>query len=255
MIKVDSHIHPYEKNKSLAGMREFVLEAQKNGFDEICFTEHASLLPGRTEYDFKRYFDFAMQLKNDFLSPQINLGVELDYHPEKVDEALEIINKYSFDYVLGSVHVHTGLYKENISKLSFESTALFALKMILETVKSKMFDAISHLDFFRILLPSEGIYKPVCLKEKFMEIFQEMEKRDVCLEINTSSLRRCFKDLHPCPEVLAWANDFNLKYTFASDAHEPKFVGFGYNEALSFLTEHQLQNMVLFRQRKAVKIF
>jgi hypothetical protein len=91
-------------------------------------------------------------------------------------------------------------------------------------------------------------------EEKFLEVFQEMEKRDVCLEINTSSLRRCFNDLHPCPEVLTWANNFNLNYSFASDAHEPRFVGFGYQEALSCLTEYQLQNMVLFRQRKAVKI-
>ncbi len=254
MIKADSHMHPYEKYQSLAGMRKFVLEAERNGFDEICFTEHASILPGRTEYDFRRYFDFAMQLQNEFLFPKINIGVELDYHPGKIDDAIKIINGYPFDYVLGSVHIHTGLYRENISKLSFESIAVLALDMILEAVKSNMFDAISHLDFFRKLLPDEETYNPVSLKGSFLEVFQEMENNDIGLEINSSSLRRYFNDLHPCPEVLTWANDFNLKYTFASDAHEPQFVGFGYRDVLSRLTEHQLQNMVLFRQRKAVKI-
>jgi histidinol-phosphatase (PHP family) len=252
MIKTDSHIHPYEKQKSLEGMRRFVLEAKKNGFDEICFTEHASLLPGRTEHDFKRYFDFAIQLRNEFSYPRINLGVELDYHPEKIDEVLAVIENYPFDYVLGSVHIHTSLYKEYSFGLSFEQIALLALDMILEAVKSNLFDAISHLDFFRVTAGKEDIYNPIALKEKFLEIFRQMSQRDICLEINTSSLRRPFHELHPVPEILKWAKEFNLKYTFASDAHEPQWVGFGYQEALNSLTESQLKNMVFFRQRKMI---
>jgi histidinol-phosphatase (PHP family) len=250
MIKADTHIHPYENEKSLAGMRKFVLEANKNGFDEICFTEHAYLLPGRTENAFKRYINFAMDLKNEFSYPRINIGVELDYHPEKLYEIHKIIEDFPFDYVLGSVHIHTTLYKNEVSGFSFQNISLFTIDMILEAVKSNLFDAISHLDFFRMLIPEKEKYNPAYFKDGFLEIFKEMEKRDIALEINTSGLRRSFQSLHPEPEILKWANDFDLNYTFGSDAHESRFVGFGFHKALRALTKLQQENLVSFRKRK-----
>lgn len=252
MIKADTHIHPYEKEKSLSGMRKFVLEAQQNGFDEICFTEHAYLLPGITEDDFNRYFDFAVKLKNEFSYPWINIGVELDYHPEMLEDAHKIIQNYPFDYVLGSVHIHTSLYKEKISGLPFKNISRFTIDMIFDAVKSNLFDAISHLDFFRILFKENEKYTPDSLKDGFLIIFQEMEKRNIALEINTSSLRRPFQSLHPAPEILKWANDFNLNYTFGSDAHKSRFVGFGHQTALNYLSKRQQGNLVFFRKRKIV---
>jgi histidinol-phosphatase (PHP family) len=245
-------MHPFEMKESLEGMREFVDTARDNGFDEISFTEHGPLLPGRTVEFFQRYADRAMKLKEEVASPGINFGIELDYHPGKVDEAAAIIAEYPFDYVLGSVHVHCGLYSEEIKGMTFDEIADFALKMILEAVESKLFDTITHFDFYRILAGTEDVHAPISHKDIILRIFQAMEENGVCLEINSSSLRREINDLHPTLEILTWANDFDLKYTFGSDAHEAYLVGAGYDEAISALTESQRRKLVTHRERKSV---
>jgi histidinol-phosphatase (PHP family) len=251
-MKIDSHMHPFEMKESLEGMREFVIIAHNNGFEEISFTEHGSLLPGRTVEFFQHYADCAMKLKEEISSPRINFGIELDYHPGKVDEAAAIIAKYPFDYVLGSVHVHCGLYSEEIKGMTFNEIADFALKMILEAVESELFDTITHFDFYRILAGTNDVHTPISHKNIILRIFQAMEKNGVCLEINSSSLRREINDLHPTSEILTWANDFNLKYTFGSDAHEAHLVGAGYNEAISALTASQRRKLVTHHNRKSV---
>jgi histidinol-phosphatase (PHP family) len=193
-----------------------------------------------------------MKLKEEISSPKINFGIELDYHPDKVDEAAAIIAKYPFDYVLGSVHVHCGLYSEEIKGMTFDAIADFALKMILKAVKSGLFDTITHFDFYRILAGTDDVHAPISHKDIILRIFQAMEESGVCLEINSSSLRREFNDLHPTPEILTWANDFDLKYTFGSDAHEAHLVGAGYDEVIFALTNSQIKNLVTHHDRKSV---
>ncbi|MHC4873978.1 MAG: PHP domain-containing protein [Planctomycetota bacterium] len=251
-MKIDSHMHPYEKKKSLEGMREFVIAAREGGFEEISFTEHGVILGSLNEYEFQEYVDYTMQLRDEFSSPGINLGIELDYHPERLAEARAIIEKYPFDYVLGSVHVHTGLYRDNVAELSFAEIADFALDNILDAVRTGIFDTITHLDFFRILAGEDSDYNPALFKDKLLNVFQAMEEEGVCLEVNASSMRRKFLDLHPTPEILSLANNFNLKYTFSSDAHEAQYVGAGFSEVMNALTENQKRNMVTFRNRKSV---
>ena len=251
-MKIDSHMHPFEMKESLEGMREFVAAARDHGFDEISFTEHGSLLPGRTEEFFQRYADCAMTLKEEISSPRINFGIELDYHPEKPAEAAAIIAKYPFDYVLGSVHVHSSLYSKEIEGMTFDETADFALNMILKAVNSGLFNTITHFDFYRILAKIDDVHAPISHKDIILEIFRAMEQRGVCLEINSSSLRREINDLHPTPEILTWANDFNLKYTFGSDAHEAHLVGAGYDDVINALTESQRENLVTHHDRKSV---
>ena len=251
-MKIDSHMHPFEMKESLDGMREFVVAAQENGFDEISFTEHGTLLPGRTEEFFQSYAECAMLLKEEITSPRINFGIELDYHPDKVDEAAAIIARYPFDYVLGSVHVHTSLYRNEIAGMSFDEISNFALNTILNAAESDLFDTITHFDFFRILAKDGDIHTPESHKDIILAIFQAMETRGVCLEINSSSLRREINDLHPTLEILKWADDFDLNYTFGSDAHEAHLVGAGYQDAINALTESQRQKLVTHHNRESV---
>lgn len=250
-MKVDSHTHPFERDETLDGMRLFVEQARAKGFEEISFTEHGALLPGRTDEFFRNYAKFALQLKDESSFPRINFGIELDYHPTLLREAAAIVAEFPFDYVLGSVHVHTGLYSGDISGKSFDETVEFALSRILEAVESGVFDTITHFDFYRILLgDNQDEYVPSRHKDTTLEVFKAMERCGVCLEVNSSSLRRPINDLHPTPEILEWARDFDLKYTFASDAHEPHLVGAGYEEVMNALSDSQRAHLVTFRSRK-----
>jgi histidinol-phosphatase (PHP family) len=259
MIKTDNHIHPFERERSKQGMRRFVLQAQKNGLQHICFTEHAPLLPsGMSEAEMEAYVRYTHELQEEFATPNIRLGVELDFHPDLIERAARLINQYPFDYVLGSVHIHTELYRERISGKSFEEVVSLALELTLEAVKSGLFDTIAHLDFCRWLCDAgrfgawPGTYHPEHFREQFLAIFAAMEATDTVLEVNSSGLCKSFSSVLPCPEVLQWAADFDLRYIFGSDAHTPDRVGEGRQTSLKMLLPRQRQALVPFLNSRSL---
>ena len=72
-----------------------------------------------------------------------------------------------------------------------------------------------------------------------MELLAVMAKEGVCLEVNSSGLAKRFAEILHCPTILEWAADFDLHYTFGSDAHGVERVGAGYGEAMSALSQSQ----------------
>jgi len=257
-IKTDNHTHPFEHAESKDGMRSFIMDAQKRGFEELTFTEHCPLLPGKSKTAFDKYVALALELIEEISLPRVKLGIELDYHPQLVADAAHLIQKYPFDYVLGTIHVHSDLYKENIRGKSYDEAIEFALEMTFQAVETGLFDAIAHLDFVRWLNDKNrfgiwsGNYVPLKHKDAFRKVFTVMEKRGVAIEVNSSGLTKSFSSILPCPEVLVWARDFELMYVFGSDAHEADQVGAGYEEILSALDRNQKERLVTFRDRKAV---
>ncbi len=258
MIKTDNHVHPFEHAQSKDGMRSFIMEAQKKGIEELTFTEHGPLLPGKSSASFDDYVAFARELIEETSFPRVKLGIELDYHPQLVADAASVIQQYPFDYVLGSVHIHTGLYADEIREMSYDEVIAFALRMTVEAVDTGLFDAIAHLDFFRWLSDANrfgawpGNYDPRNHQDAFMALLQRMADKDVALEVNSSGMNKAFASLLPCPEVLTWARDFDLMYVFGSDAHDAHKVGFGYQDVRTALAPCQIERLVTFRNRRAV---
>ena len=256
-IKTDNHMHPFERAKSKDGMRSFIIEAQKRGFEELTFTEHCPLLPGKSIASFDEYVALSLELIEEISFPQVKLGIELDYHPQLVADAAHLIQQYPFEYVLGAVHIHSELYTDEIRGKPYDEAIAFALEMNIQAVDTGLFDAIAHLDFARWLSDENrfgawsGTYAPLKHKDTFLKVFTRMERRGVALEVNSSGLTKGFSSLLPCPQVLAWAKDFNLMYVFGSDAHKADNVGFGYEKVLGAVDRCQREKLVTFRHRKS----
>ncbi len=258
MIKTDNHMHPFEGARSKDGMRSFLREAQKMGIEELTFTEHCPLLPGMSKASFDEYVVLTLELIKDISFPRVKLGIELDYHPQLVADADRLIQQYPFEYVLGTVHIHSEFYTDKIRGKSYDEAIAFALEMNIQAVDTGLFDAIAHLDFARWLSDENdfgawsGSYAPRNHKDAFLEVLARMEKRGVALEVNSSGLTKSFSSLLPCSEVLDWAKAFDLMYLFGSDAHNAHDVGFGYEEVLGALDRCQKEKLVTFRRRKPV---
>ena len=257
-------MHPFERCRSKDGMRQFVLKAQERGFDEICFTEHCPLPSWAgerwmSESLFEKYVDFTFDLQKEFSSVRIKLGIELDYYPNAEEYLANLTDRYPFDYIIGSVHIHTSIYKSLIKDKSFDNVCKIALKLEQEAVKSGIFDTLGHFDFYRWLCDSvrfnkfkDAIYESERYKEETYELLKLLEKKSVCVEINSSGLKKSFAQILPCPEILSWSEKFDLKYTFASDAHVSEHVGDGYDDAMEIMSESQRSRLVTFRSRKPV---
>ena len=251
MIKTDNHIHPFERERSKEGMRRFVVQAQAIGLQHICFTEHGPLLPGgMSEAELEAYVRYTHELQEEFGTPNILLGIELDFHPDLIEQAARLIGQYPFDYVLGSVHIHAGFYRERIAGKSFDEVVAFSLELTIEAVHSRLFDTIAHLDFCRWICDGQrfgswpGTYRPERFRDRFLEIFAAMEGTGTILEVNSSGLKKPFASILPCPQVLQWADGFDLRYIFGSDTHTPERVGEGQQEILDVLSPRQRQALM-----------
>ena len=243
-------------------MVRYAARATDLGFDEICFTEHCPLPHpfGRSRMKqayFEDYVKLARDIQEDFPELRIKTGIEVDYHPDITDYLAGIIELQPFDFVLGSIHIHTPLCRPLIEGKSFDEIADSAMRLSIEAAASGLFDAIAHLDFCRwdpAFDNPPGVYEPGRHRSIVRELLAVMAKEGVCLEVNSSGLAKRFAEILPCPTILEWAADFDLHYTFGSDAHRVERVGAGYGEVMSALSHSQRARLVTFRQRKRISL-
>lgn len=265
LLKADNHLHPFEYHPSKNGMRRYAKRAQESGFKIITFTEHCPLPAGfgkhgMTEAELEEYITSALELREEFTSMQIMLGLEVDYHPEIMDYMERMINIYSFDFIIGSIHMHTPGYTQLIKGKSFDRIVIEALELTQQAVLSGLFDSIAHLDFFRQLIDPvcfgqfTGTYRPEKHRDRIMNLLALLEKKQICLDVNSSGLRKSFSQIMPCPEILKWAADFELTYSFGSDAHDVRYVGAGYKEVMTLLSPGQQNSLVYYCRRKPVPL-
>lgn len=278
----DYHVHPdYSLDADRIKIKTYCRRALALGLKEICFTTHlefAKLELGNDKLVFYRggpyslrdyrwldsYFREILQARDEFKHGglQVKAGAEIGYHPKYEKEIARVVEEYPFDYVLGAIH-NLGGYSI-ASKV--ESTFYFAgrelatvrheyFSLLLEAVKTGFFDAVAHLDIYcrygmcyygeRINTIHRGAVEPV---------FAEMAKRNMALEINTSSRSRGLKEFHPTREIVALAAKTGIKYfTVGSDAHKLAELGQHLDEALNILHRFKLTNCV-YTRRTAVPL-
>ncbi|NLM46661.1 MAG: histidinol-phosphatase [Firmicutes bacterium] len=260
--RTDYHIHPdFSPDADKVKIRDYCHRALALQIEEICFTTHFEF--NRPYFSFPpdwldNYFAEIGQAQAEFTQQglRIKAGIEIGYQRGCEKEIENIVTQHPFDYVLGAIHHMAGYSIASLAESPgyFGSRDLKTVRqeyfaLLAEAVKSGLFDAIAHLDIYTrygirhfgndILTIHRGIVEP---------ILQEMAKRNMGLEINTSSLSRGLKEFHPSKEVIALAKKAGIKiFTVGSDAHKLEELGRHIDEALALLDEFGLVNHVFTR--------
>lgn len=278
-LKTDYHVHPdYSIDASPVKIRDYCEKALELGLAEICFTTHVELDPARREIDnlvvfrgarvsvfnlawLDGYFREITEARQEFRHSglKIKAGIEIGYNRGCEKHVEKIVDNYPFDYVLGAIHCldHVAISSMKESPRYFKNKSLLDLQReyfatLADMVGSGLFDCIAHVDIYlrygirhygpEILSIHRGVAEP---------IFAEMAKRNMGLEINTSSRRRGLEDFHPSKEMLALAVQAGIKiFTVGSDAHSLAQLGDGIEEALALLKQLNQSNHV-YSGRKA----
>jgi histidinol-phosphatase (PHP family) len=159
---------------------------------------------------------------------------------------------------MGAIHClnHIAISSMKESPRYFQNNSLAELRtdyftILQEAVNTGFFDSIAHVDLYlrygirnygpEVLTIHRGAVEPV---------FEEMARRGMGLEINTSSSRRGLKEFHPAREMLALAVKSGIKiFTVGSDAHSLEDLGGYIDEALEILKEYKLRNHVFTRRQ------
>lgn len=242
MIVVDYHTHTFLCKHAKGTPEEYLRVAAEKGIKHLGISDHCPVPLG---YDiecrmginqFEEYLRIVEKLKNNKHGIEILLGLEVDWVAHKVEEIIEFIGKYDFDYILGSIHyvedfpfdhpdyVTCWKTQEKINHIWIKYAEL--LKDLVNNIK---IDIIGHLD-----LPKKFKMFPenkVEFMHKISEVISIAVDKNIAIEINTAGKRKPVKEFYPSFELLQLIKKHNGVITFGSDSHAANEIASGFEEA------------------------
>ena len=221
-------------------------EAAKNaGLQEICFTDHLDYDPleqmGVMAFDTDVY-----RAEYDGLSVEgltIRRGMEFGMTADNREQLLKDLERYPFDFVLGSIHFVDDLdvYFEPFwaDKSVFQAERRY-LEATLECVKiHDDFDVLAHLTYIAKTHahPAPRVVPYGEHRELVDEILKELVRKGKGLEMNSSGVDRCGGFLPTADYFLRFRELGGEIVTIGSDAHRCDRVGQYSKDACQILRE------------------
>ena len=245
--------------KHAAGtVQEFADMAEKKGLTEICFTDHC---PAPGSYDlvnrmelaqFPEYTEMIRSVQASAKIPVL-YGIEADYYPDCEKFLRDWLPAQGFDFVLGSVHYIKDWAFDDPRMISIWKSANVDeawrqyFKLVIKLAETGMYDSLSHPD-----LPKKFGYRPAdsVIKEIVQPALDAIAEAGMCMEINSSGLRKTVKEIYPSPMILGMARERNIPITFGSDAHSPKEVGYSFDLSLKLAKYAGYTEFARYKNRK-----
>jgi histidinol-phosphatase (PHP family) len=248
----DSHVHTRHSCDSKATLEAYCARALESGVRSLCFTDHVDHNPndeGLGFYAPGAFFGDFLHVKGKYRGRLTLLcGVEFA-EPHQYPDELARFSALPYDFILGSVHFW---YRDMFPSLMVRAGIPVAVcyehywDEILKAVNEGGFDSLAHIDF------PKRYYKRLMIdRDKLHEICRAMIKNNICMELNTSSLRRGMDEPMPGRDILSIYKSCGGRYvTVGSDAHRPDDLAAG-NAQAGELIDYFGFEKVIFIQRKA----
>ncbi len=261
----DLHTHTFRCGHALGHEEEYVEKAVALGLAAVAITDHIPFywLPPQAHdptlamasEELPSYVESVLALKEKYRGTvEVLLGIEADYvegHEEKLADLLE---RYPFDVVLGSVHWLDGLWVDAPSSLRLYQQGADQVEAIWEkywqklekAIRTGLFDIMAHLD-----LPKKfGFFPEKPFTDLESRVLEALAVTGTAVEVSTAGRRKPVGEDYPSPALLHRLVAAGVPFVLSSDAHAPEEVGFGFQEAVSRLLAFGVRETLLFRQRQ-----
>jgi histidinol-phosphatase (PHP family) len=259
----DNHVHSNFSGDSQMDAEAAIKRAIELGLKGISFTDHLDIdYPNYEDVfmiDFEKYNVFMDSLKYKYSNKiKIIKGIEIGIQPHVLDETYEIVNKYPFDFVIGSIHIVDKLDLHNNDfcnqKTKYESYLRYFQEVLYLVKEIDNFDVLGHIDLIR----RYGNYENTNLvyddfKEVLDEILSVMINKGKVLEINCSGYKYNLNSTLPDFDLVQRYKDLGGKYiSVGSDAHYLEYVGYKFDEIKKRLKGIGFNQLVHFENRKMI---
>jgi histidinol-phosphatase (PHP family) len=244
-------------------MERYVERAIESGLVELGFSDHLYMywLPddGRdpelamAEWEHDFYIEDVERCRGRYASDiTIRLATEADYIPG-YEQALEnILRRYDWDYVIGSVHFLDGWGFDDSRYLAgyaeWDIDALYAryFSSVAASAETGLFDTIGHCD----LVKKFGYRPRADQTEAYATLAARFARANVCVEVNTSGLRKPAAEVYPHPDLLRACHAAGVPVTYGSDAHAPTEVAADFSAASALMSGAGYETFVTFERRQ-----
>ena len=270
MIYWDTHVHSLFSGDSKSPVEQMMAGGKERGLSGMIFTDHLDWNypnePGLFDLDYYAYIDTLKKLANENTDIEIGAGVELGIQPHLKNRLREFLQKLSFDFVIGSVHVVNGsdpYYPEFFSNRSADDAYAEYFACVRDIVKDyKEYDSLGHLDYVvRYGLKNKG---PIGGRMSFMrhreaieEILSYVIKYGKSLEVNTGSFRYGMSEPNPSYDIMKLYYEMGGRaITIGSDAHDPTHVADHFSDVCDRLKSIGFThyNVYFMRQEKEMAL-
>jgi len=263
---VDYHTHTDLCKHAEGRAEEYILKAIALGLDEVGCSDHA---PMPDNYDerhrmtlaqyYSTYAPMVSELAERYRDRiVVRRGMEVDYFPGTEPWVKKFIDENDFDFVIGSVHFigsggsEKALFGQDYREEEVEELYEEYFEAVQASAESGLFDIIGHCD----LIKKFGQRSNNRIDEAVRAALQAIKKADLCIEINTSGLRKPEREIYPSERILAIAKELRIPLTLGSDAHKPADVGGDFDAAIELIENFGNGRFCLFqkRERREVKV-
>ncbi len=256
----DCHVHTNISHDGISKIEEYIKIAKEKDVDEITFTEHwddyTGVVSKLKTLDVSKYSEEYLKYKNDTIL-KTNFGIEVGLQPDIVSKVENMINKYPFDFVIGSSHItckkDMAMDKSFFEGLTRRESYLKYFREVLENIKLyNEFDVYGHIDY---VVRYGGYSEKKIEYKEFNEILDEilisLIKKDKGIEINTSGIRYKLGSTHPNIDILKRYKELGGKIiTMGSDAHKADDLAKDFNLALDILENVGFKEIAVYHCRK-----
>lgn len=262
----DTHIHSLYSFDGKEEIDNLCREAIAKRIKIIAITDHSEALENTHFGDFEENRlenqRFAIEAAREKYKNSLVLlyGCELGQPHLNPEYAKEVLSRFDFDYVIGSLHYLRGnidLYDINYTRENYVSQLKTYFAEIRAMIEIGGFQALGHLDYIlRRMQPCfDGAPTFRGFEDELELIIKMLVERDIALEVNSSGLRNWFNDIGMEPWVLELFKKLGGKHvTFGSDAHNSSVLGLGYTQALSLIKAAGFNALTYYKNKSPISI-
>lgn len=258
ILDCDFHTHTAFSDDCDARTEDLLEGALARGIKTLAITDHYD--PGYPDpefpfiIDFDGYHKMLPEMQKKYAGKmEILAGLEVGIMEGQFDEARKAVNSYPYDIIIGSFHCHRGddLYTYDFTDVDGPAMLEDFYTYMYECLsKFNDYDIVGHFSILDRYIGKLYDYSP--FEDVIDEVLKLIINRGKGLEINTSSFKYGTGTWLPRESILKRYHELGGEIlTFGSDAHDPKYYQYHFNDAVTLAKEIGFKYYCQFRNRKA----
>jgi len=245
---LDLHVHligHLDRKATSENIKKYLDVARVKGLKSIGFADHDM-------YWKELNFELIRETAQDYPDLDVRVGLEVDYREGAEKKISEMLSKYDFDYVIGSVHEINGwmfdMPEEEKHHQDKNPDIMYKnyFKLIEKTASSGLFSTIGHLDLIKIF----GVRPLTDVRELAAKALDAIEKNSLTVEINTNGRYKPVGEFYPELKIIKEIIRRGIPITLGSDAHQPETVGRDIWEVCEILLSLGINEVTGFKKRR-----